>query len=357
MAFHSTQNSGNFGWYIKWKGPFRFGLTELLGTSFEGGPLWPFGRWYWNVPFLTKLSSPVPLFCILLTRTITKRAVAFSAIMVITKDLKKIRITLVNAPFLFFYLQESHESQRRACLRCCISLSYHWSANSDLILWLWDYFHKRMVGIFSCSSKYSLRRFWFTTMKWKPLLTHFLTPVSAPLYPSTLFSLQSLALIDRAHILRSACGGIRKRQQRRFWATHVNRKCSLRSRRLKVVGTIKNRRARRRHAREEGARRVSPSRAPVLSFTRYFQAPVTQATGSEDFSLLPCLDSTKFILLSVFTVCSKIWAKILPQNASLCLNLIMISTVPLMQCDIFLWPRQVSHNPVCLGIHSPLCCQ
>ena len=193
--------SGNFGWYIKWKGPFRFGLTELFGTSFEGGPLWPVGRWYWNVPFLTKLSSPVPLFCILLTRTITKRAVAFSAIMVITKDLKKIRITLVNAPFLFFYLQESHESQRRACLRCCISLSYHWSANSDLILWLWDYFHKRMVGIFSCSSKYSLRRFWFTTMKWKPLLTHFLTPVSAPLYPSTLFSLQSLALIDRAHTL------------------------------------------------------------------------------------------------------------------------------------------------------------
>ena len=193
--------------------------------------------------------------------------------------------------------------------------------------------------------------------RWKRLLTHFLTPVSAPLYPSTLFSLQSLALIDRAHTLRSACGGIRKRQQRRFWATHVNRKCSLRSRRLKVVGTRKNRRARRRHAREEGARRVSPSRAPVLSFTRYFQAPVTQATGSEDFSLLPCLDSTKFILLSVFTVCSKIWAKILPQNASLCLNLIMISTVPLMQCDIFLWPRQVSHNPVCLGIHSPLCCQ
>ena len=97
--------------------------------------------------------------------------------------------------------------------------------------------------------------------RWKRLLTHFLTPVSAPLYSSTLFSLQSLALIDRAHTLRSACGGIRKRQQRRFWATHVNRKCSLRSRRLKVVGTRKNRRARRRHARGEGARRVSPSRA------------------------------------------------------------------------------------------------
>ena len=40
-AFHSTQNSGNFGWYIKWNGPFRFGPTGILGTSFEGGPLWP----------------------------------------------------------------------------------------------------------------------------------------------------------------------------------------------------------------------------------------------------------------------------------------------------------------------------
>ena len=129
-----------------------------------------FDRWVgWTEMslFLTKLSSPVPLFSILLTRTITKRAVAFSAIMVMTKDLKKIRITLVNAPFLFFYLQESHEFQRRVCLRCCISLSYHWSANSDLILWLWDYFHKRMVGIFSGSSKYGLRRCWFTTIKMK----------------------------------------------------------------------------------------------------------------------------------------------------------------------------------------------
>ena len=44
---------------------------------------------------------------------------------------------------------------------------------------------------------------------------------------------------------------------------------SLRSRRLEVVGTRKNGRARRRH--------VSPSRAPVLSFVRYFQAPATQA--------------------------------------------------------------------------------
>ena len=40
-AFHSTQNSRNFGWYIKWNGPFLFGPTGILGTSFEGGPLWP----------------------------------------------------------------------------------------------------------------------------------------------------------------------------------------------------------------------------------------------------------------------------------------------------------------------------
>ena len=46
---------------------------------------------------------------------------------------------------------------------------------------------------------------------------------------------------------------------------------SLRSRRLEVVGTRKNGRARR------STPCVSPSRAPVLSFARYFQAPATQA--------------------------------------------------------------------------------
>ena len=40
-AFHSTQNSGNFGWCIKWGGSFRFGPTGIFGTSFESGPLWP----------------------------------------------------------------------------------------------------------------------------------------------------------------------------------------------------------------------------------------------------------------------------------------------------------------------------
>ena len=40
-AFHSTQNSGNFGWYIKWNGQFRFGPTGIFGTSFDSGPLWP----------------------------------------------------------------------------------------------------------------------------------------------------------------------------------------------------------------------------------------------------------------------------------------------------------------------------
>ena len=54
---------------------------------------------------------------------------------------------------------------------------------------------------------------------------------------------------------------------------------SLRSRRLQVVGTRKNGRARRRHSLTPC---VSPSRAPVLSFARYFQAPATQATFSEE---------------------------------------------------------------------------
>ena len=53
---------------------------------------------------------------------------------------------------------------------------------------------------------------------------------------------------------------------------------SLRSRRLDVVGTRKNGRA-RRHARGEVTPCVSPSRARVLSFAHYFQAPATQATG------------------------------------------------------------------------------
>ena len=59
---------------------------------------------------------------------------------------------------------------------------------------------------------------------------------------------------------------------------------SLRSRGLEVVGTRKNGRARRRHARGEGAlarkapeNRLSPSCAPVLSFAHFFQAPATQA--------------------------------------------------------------------------------
>ena len=33
-AFHSTQKSGNFGWYTKWNGSFRFGPTGIVGTSF-----------------------------------------------------------------------------------------------------------------------------------------------------------------------------------------------------------------------------------------------------------------------------------------------------------------------------------
>jgi len=39
-AFHSTQNSGNFGWYIKWYRSLRFSPIGIFGTSFEGDPLW-----------------------------------------------------------------------------------------------------------------------------------------------------------------------------------------------------------------------------------------------------------------------------------------------------------------------------
>ena len=68
----STQNSGNFGWYIQWNGPLWFAPTGIWRCMVH------FDRSEGNVPFhLTKLLSPVPLFCILLTRTITKRAVAW----------------------------------------------------------------------------------------------------------------------------------------------------------------------------------------------------------------------------------------------------------------------------------------
>ena len=50
---------------------------------------------------------------------------------------------------------------------------------------------------------------------------------------------------------------------------------SLRSRRLEVVGTRKNGRARKET--REGTPRAFPSRTPVLSFAHYFQAPATQA--------------------------------------------------------------------------------
>ena len=51
------------------------------------------------------------------------------------------------------------------------------------------------------------------------------------------------------------------------------------------MGTRKNGRARRRHARGEEALTpcVSPARAPVLSLARYFQAPATQATRVFDY--------------------------------------------------------------------------
>ena len=78
------------------------------------------------------------------------------------------------------------------------------------------------------------------------------------------------------------------KMMREVFCGYCLRQLSLRSRRLEVVGTRKNGRAKRRHARGGGDRessltpRVSPSRAPVLSFTHYFQAPATQAKNNLD---------------------------------------------------------------------------
>ena len=63
--FTFSPKSLKFRLEMKWKGLLRFSVT---GTQF-GSTFVPFN--------LTNLLSPVPLFCILLTRTITKRAVAW----------------------------------------------------------------------------------------------------------------------------------------------------------------------------------------------------------------------------------------------------------------------------------------
>ena len=74
-AFHSTQNSRNFGW-LEQNIIFGLVLPEYWGPALKVVHLDRSGylvRSDQNVPFhLTKLLSPVQLFCILLTRTITK---------------------------------------------------------------------------------------------------------------------------------------------------------------------------------------------------------------------------------------------------------------------------------------------
>ena len=78
---HPTQKSGNFGWYVKWTDHFGLVCPEYSGPAlkvvhFDHSGL--FGRPDRNVPFhLRKLLSPVPLFFVLLTRTITKQNVPF----------------------------------------------------------------------------------------------------------------------------------------------------------------------------------------------------------------------------------------------------------------------------------------
>ena len=82
-ALSIQPNICNFWLEIKWNEPFRFGPTGIFGTTFEGGSLWPvhsFQSVRPKSPFhLTKLLSPVPLFCILLAAgTISKHAVAWN---------------------------------------------------------------------------------------------------------------------------------------------------------------------------------------------------------------------------------------------------------------------------------------
>ena len=65
----------------QWNGPFQFGPPRYSGPALKVVLFDWSGHFSWldqSVPFhLKKLLPPVPLFCILLTRTITKCAVAW----------------------------------------------------------------------------------------------------------------------------------------------------------------------------------------------------------------------------------------------------------------------------------------
>ena len=64
--FHSTQNPGEFGWYIKWNGAFRFGLTGILGTSFGGaltGLVISVGRTEMSLSIWQNCCPQYPSFC------------------------------------------------------------------------------------------------------------------------------------------------------------------------------------------------------------------------------------------------------------------------------------------------------
>ncbi|KXJ22780.1 Protein MMS22-like [Exaiptasia diaphana] len=44
------------------------------------------------------------------------------------------------------------EYHRRFYLRCCLAVSCHWSANTGIVVWLWEYFHKRLNELFNIPS-------------------------------------------------------------------------------------------------------------------------------------------------------------------------------------------------------------
>jgi len=78
-AFHSPQNSGKFR-LVHHMEQISLVRLEHLGPALKVVHFDLSGHFRWlnrNVPFhLTKLMFSVPLFCILLTRTTTKRALA-----------------------------------------------------------------------------------------------------------------------------------------------------------------------------------------------------------------------------------------------------------------------------------------
>ena len=52
--------------------------------------------------------------------------------------------------------QDASEEMARECLSSCVELAMIWNPKSDIVTYLWDYFHKRLVSSFLTTFLYSI---------------------------------------------------------------------------------------------------------------------------------------------------------------------------------------------------------